>query len=114
MTTGADQGSIAEVGAPTVLPPDPVDARRPGWWTSVTIAVAALSLALCNAQAIGGWVDEMTPGPLNTPLRAPVAAWVARVQRLDTPRARVRGWWQRARAARFGTEQPSEQGASAG
>ncbi len=114
MTTGADQGSIAEVGAPTLLTPDPVDTRRAGRWTGVTITVAALSLALCNAQAIGGWVDEITPGPLNMPLRAPVAAWVVRVERLDTPRARVRVWWQRARAARFGAEQPGEQGATAG
>ncbi len=114
MTIGADRGEIAEVGAPTLLPRDPVDTRRAGRWTGVTIAIAAACLALFNAQGLGGWVDEMTPGPLNAPLRAPVAAWVARTQALDNPRATLRRWWQRARAARFGTEQPGQQGAAAG
>ena len=114
MTTGADRGEIAEVGAPTLLPPDPVDARRAGRWTSVTILVAATCLALFNAQAIGGWLDEMAPGPLNAPLRAPVAAWVARTHPLDAPRAGLRAWWLHARAARFGREQPGQQGAAAG
>ena len=114
MTTGRERGEIAEVGAPTLLPPAPIDARAPGWWTSVTVIVAAACLALFNAQAVGGWLDEMAPGPLDAPLRSPVAAWVARTHPLDAPRAGVRGWWQRARAARFGKEQPGQQGAAAG
>ena len=114
MTTGRERGEIAEVGGPTLLAPAPVDARAPARWTGVSIAVATACLALCNAQSIGGWLDEMPPGPVNAPLRAPVAAWVAWTHPLDAPRAGLRRWWHRARAARFGKEQPGQQGAAAG
>ena len=59
----------------------------------------------------GRWFDELTPGPATEPLRVPVERWSAATARLDAPRASMRAVWERLKAARFGAEQPGQQGA---
>lgn len=114
MTTGAEQGEIAEVGTPVAVDPDPVDRATPWRWTSVTILVAVLVLTLTNAHAIQGWFDERPPGSITEPLRAPIRGWGDLTARLglDAPRAALRRHWQAAEALRFGREQPGEAGRS--
>jgi len=114
MTTGAEQGEIAEVGSPVRIEGDPVDHRHPLRWTSVLIGTATLLLALMNAQAISGWFDELPPNATVEQLRDPVAGWNGMTARvgLDRPRTWLRGRWKAAQAARFGKEQPGEQGAA--
>lgn len=101
---------------PVVVRPAPVDKRRPWRWTTGTIAVAALFLAVLNAPAAGGWFDELTPGPLSEPLRGPIAGWTAAAERLglNTPRNWLRRRWTAAQGLRFGSEQPGQKGAAAG
>ncbi|MEH3039840.1 MAG: hypothetical protein PGN21_07235 [Sphingomonas paucimobilis] len=114
MTTGAEQGEIVEVGSPVLVAPDPVDGVRPFAWMTTIIATTALFLAVFDAHAIAAWFDELPPSPYTEPLRAPIAAWAATTARLgfDAPRAAVRGRWQAAQAARFGSEQPGEDGSA--
>lgn len=114
MTTGAEQGEIAEVGSPVQVPVDPVDGVRPWRWMTGVIATATLFLALFNAHAISGWFDELPPSPFTEPLRRPIASWAALTAGLgfDTPRATVRRRWEAAQAARFGDEQPGEDGSA--
>ncbi|KQM28110.1 MULTISPECIES: hypothetical protein [unclassified Sphingomonas] len=113
MTTGAEQGEIVEVGSPVQVASDPVDGVRPWAWMTTIIATATLFLGLFNAHAIAAWFDELPPSPYTEPLRAPIAAWAATTAwlGLDTPRAAVRSRWEKAQAARFGSEQPGEDGA---
>ncbi|WP_242416691.1 hypothetical protein [Sphingomonas panni] len=114
MTTGAEQGEIVEVGSPVQVAPDPVDAVRPWRWMTTIIATATMFLALFNAHAIAAWFDELPPSPYTEPLRAPIAAWAGFTERLgfDAPRAAVRRRWEAAQAARFGAEQPGEDGSA--
>lgn len=114
MTISRDQGVLAAIGSPVLLPPDAVDAARPWRWTTVAIAVAVAVLIAFNAHAAQAWFDELTPGPASEPLRAPIAALTRATAPFDGARARLAGLWDRARAARFGHEQPGEQGATAG
>lgn len=114
MTTGADQGEIAEVGSPVDVPADPVDAVMPWRWMTGAIAAATLFLTLFNAHAISGWFDELPPSPYTEPLRAPIAAWTTTTAAwgLDAPRAAMRTRWEQAQAARFGSERPGEDGSA--
>ncbi|KQM12917.1 hypothetical protein ASE73_13090 [Sphingomonas sp. Leaf24] len=114
MTTGAEQGEIAEVGSPVLVPADPIDTVRPWRWMTGVIATATLLLSVFNAHAIGAWFDELPPSPLTEPLRAPIASWVALTGKLgfDAPRAAVRRRWGAAQAARFGDEQSGEDGSA--
>ncbi|MDJ0278504.1 hypothetical protein QLH51_17035 [Sphingomonas sp. 2R-10] len=114
MTTGADQGEIAEVGSPVLVAADPIDSVAPWRWMTTVIAVATLFLGVFNAHAIAAWFDELPPSPYTEPLRAPIAAWAATTARLgfDTPRAAVRTRWEKAQAARFGSEQPGADGSA--
>lgn len=113
MTTGAEQGEIAEVGTPVAVDPAPIDQDRPWRWATGVIAVATLFLALTNAHAVQGWFDERPPGSFSEPLRAPIRQWSALTARagLDAPRAALRRRWQAVEAMRFGGEQPGEAGA---
>jgi len=114
MTTGAEQGEIVEVGSPVLDPAGPIDTARPWRWITGVIATTTLFLGLFNAHAIGAWFDELPPSPVTEPLRAPIASWVASTGRLgfDAPRAAVRKQWDAAQAARFGKEQPGEDGSA--
>lgn len=113
MTRSADQGSIADIGSPVLVTPDPVDDRAPLRWTTGVIAGATVLLAVLNAHAVGAWFDELTPGPASEPLRAPVGYWTGTTQAhgLDAPRALLRSGWEKVRGARFGREQPGQPGA---
>lgn len=114
MTTGAEQGEIVEVGSPVLVPADPIDTVRPWRWMTGVIATTTLFLAVFNAHTIGAWFDELPPSPVTEPLRAPIAAWVTLTGRLglDAPRSAVRSRWEAAQAARFGDEQPGEDGSA--
>lgn len=114
VTTGAQQGEIAEVGSPVLLPADPVDTARPLGWATVAGLFATATLALANAPALSGWFDELTPTPLSERLRAPVEWWGRTTSSLtlDQPRRALRARWKAAQAARFGKERPGEQGAA--
>ena len=78
------------------------------------LAVAAVLLLLVNAHAIGGWFDELTPNPLTERIGPPVDALVAATRRLDAPRAGLAARWDKAKAARFGSEQSGEEAGGAG
>ncbi len=112
MTTGAEHGEIAEVGSPVNLPPAPVDHRAPWRWTTASIAVAALLLALGNGPAMSAWVDDLPPGQLASALHAPVYSWSAFTARwsLDRPSHWLRSQWLQARKARLGREDPGDAG----
>ena len=99
-----------------VIRPAPVDTHHPWRWTTGAIAVAALILAALNAPAVGSWFDELAPGRLSEPLRAPVAGWTGAAEdlRLNDPRAWLRARWTAAQDLRFGNEQPGQKGAAAG
>ena len=114
MTVSRDQGVLADIGSPVLLPPDPLDAVRPWRWTTATIAMAAAVLLAFNAHAAQAWFDDLTPSAASERLRAPIAALTRATAALDGPRARLARLWDRTRAARFGQEQPGEQGAAAG
>ena len=113
MTTSADQGSIADVGSPVLIAPDPIDTAAAWPWTSATIAIATILLLVLNADSIRGWFDELTPNALTERWRAPVTGWAGAAVHagLDAPRATLHSSWQQVRKARFGGEQPGERGA---
>lgn len=115
MTTSADQGALAEVGSPVLIATDPVDAQAPWRWQTSVIATATALLLVFNAQAVLGWVDELTPGPATEWLRRPITGWANGTQAagLDAPRSALHARWAKVRRARFGGEQPGEQGAAA-
>ncbi len=115
MTTGAEQGEIAEVGTPVSVPADPVDTHAPWRWTTIVLAVASVLLALTNAPAIVEWLDERPPSVATERLRPAIEGWRAltRSAGLEAPRDTLRGWWKAAQAARFGDEHPGEQGSDA-
>ena len=116
MTTSADQGAIAEVGSPVLIAPDPVDVVQAWRWQTGAIALATAVLVVFNAHSLGDWATELAPNRLTQLLRGPASGWAARAQAsgLDAPRARLHATWGSVRAARFGSEQPGEQGAAAG
>ena len=116
MTTSADRGAIAEVGSPVLVAPDPVDEAAPWRWQTGLLAIATAVLLVLNAHSIDDWATELAPNRLTQLLRAPVSGWMqtARANGLDAPRARLHATWGRVRQARFGSEQPGEQGAAAG
>ena len=115
MTTSADQGAIAEVGSPVLIPPSPIDRAAPWRWMTTVIATATLVLLIFNARTIDDWFGELTPNRFSAHLRAPIAGWAGTTGAagLDAPRAKLHATWTRVRAARFGKEQPGEQGAAA-
>ena len=115
MTTSADQGALAEVGSPVLIATDPIDARAPWRWQTGAIAAATALLLLFNAHAVLGWVDELAPGPATEWLRGPITGWARTTQAagLDAPRSEMHTRWAKVRQARFGSEQPGEQGAAA-
>lgn len=112
MTTGAEQGEIAEVGSPVHVPADPVDARAPLGWATGVVATAAVFLALTNAPTASAWLDGLPQGPLTERLRPAITAWVAATDNLDGPHRWVAARWQALRGWRFGDEEPGEQGAN--
>ena len=72
-------------------------------WTGRSLAAAALFLLLFNAGAVRGWASELPPGPATEPLIAAADRWydATHAAGLDVPVETMRGWWQRAQAARL-------------
>ncbi len=112
MTTGAEQGEIAEVGSPVLVPGDPVDHRAPLRWATVTIATATAFLLLTNAPTAVAWVDGLTPGELTVRLRPVTTAWQDATAPLNGAHRWVTAQWRAAHDLRFGDEQPGEEGAN--
>lgn len=114
MTVGAEQGEIAEIGSPVALPPAPVDRRRPWGWTTTSIVLAAVLLALAEGGAMADWADDLPPGPVAAALQPPVHRWADLTARehLNGPAAWLRQRWKAAQKARFGSEEPGEAGAA--
>lgn len=114
MTVGAERGEIAEIGSPVALPPAPVDRRRPWRWTTTSIVLAAVLLALVEGRAMADWADDLPPGPVAAALQPPVHRWADLTARahLDAPAAWLRQRWKAAQKARFGSEEPGEAGAA--
>lgn len=112
MTVGAEQGEIAEIGSPVALPPAPVDRRRPWLWTTTSIGLAVVLLALFEGRAMADWANDLPPGPVAAALQPPVHGWANRTARahLDAPAAWLRQRWKAAQKARFGSEAPGEAG----
>jgi hypothetical protein len=69
-------------------------------WCSWTIAVAAVVLAICNADSARNWADGLTPGPVSLQLQRVCDGWaeVAEAARLSAARDAVRGAWEQRHA----------------
>jgi hypothetical protein len=98
-----DPSGLAHSLSPVDLPEplaSPPDALR---WTSLVIALAALSLALLNADALRGWSYRLPPGAASARIVAAAESWHDRLDRigLNRPSEAMRGWWQSARDRRF-------------
>lgn len=72
-------------------------------WTTATILLAALLLALFNAQSFRSWAEDLPPGP-NTPALVRVASgWETAMATagLGEPQTRMRRGWNRAQQTRW-------------
>jgi len=90
--------------SPVDLPEPPAPLPHGLRWTTTAIAIAALLLALLNAHAIRGWSYQLTPNAASARIVTAAEAWYDTVGRagLNRPVETMHGWWQSARAARFG------------
>lgn len=79
-------------------------------WMTLTIFTAAIALALVNATAFTGWVDEMEPGPAQDQLSQAAHQWETITDDigLSVPRAQLHILWKHLQAVRFGAEVPGE------
>ena len=66
-------------------------------WASTAIAVAALPLAVGNAEAARNWSEGLKPTPVSEPVREAAEQWAGftRATRLSLVRDEVRGAWER-------------------
>ena len=66
-------------------------------WASTAIAVAALTLAIGNADSARNWSEGLKPGPLSQPVRETAERWAGftKTVRLSLVRDQVRGLWER-------------------
>ena len=97
----------------------PVDLPESGWpqphplrWTVTVIATACLVLALFNAHSIRGWAYDLKEGRFTQRITDAAEGWYAVTASagLEMPAARLRGWWDQAKAARFpGTERTDQE-----
>lgn len=95
---------LAETLSPVDLPEPAAPLPHPLRWTSTTIAVATLFLALFNAHALRSWSYQLTPNEYSARVVAVAESWYAITDRagLNRPVEAMHGWWQSARQARFG------------
>lgn len=101
-----DPSGLAHSMSPVDLPEPAAPLPRPLGWTIAVIAAASLVLALFNAGAIRGWAYELKPTAFNQRIVGAAETWydVTASIGLDRPGETMRGWWQAARAIRFGGE----------
>lgn len=66
-------------------------------WASTAIAVAALGLAIGNADSARNWAEGLKPSPANQPVREAAEHWAGFTKgtRLSLVRDQVRGLWER-------------------
>ena len=66
-------------------------------WASTAIAVAALTLAVGNADSARNWAEGLKPSPYNQPVREAAEQWAGftKATRLSLVRDEVRGLWER-------------------
>jgi hypothetical protein len=112
MTTGAEHGEIADAGSPVIIPDDPVDARAPLRWTTLTVAIATGLLALGNVPVAAAWLEALPPGPFVERLRPMVAEWTRVTKPFTGLHAGMSVRWEQGHTLRFGHEQPGEPGAT--
>jgi hypothetical protein len=81
---------------------DPAGTAAPLRWTATGLGVAALFLLATNSIALKTWVDEQTPGPLQSRAATLATAWHAEMTELGlaAPRAALNRLWLDAEAQR--------------
>lgn len=86
---------------PVDIAPVPGDEAGALRWTTVTLALCTLALALLNAGAISGWTQDLPPSPRTAKLMAAADAWhdLTAAAGLDQPHAKLHHVWTRAEAA---------------
>jgi hypothetical protein len=103
MTGASEEIDWGDTLSPVDLPEPP--APLPGGlaWTTRTIVVAILVLALLNAHAIRGWSYQLPPNAVTASVVTAAEAWYGAAGRLglNRPVETMHGWWQSAREARF-------------
>ena len=99
-----EPAGLAETLSPVDLPEPAAQLPHPLRWTSTTIAVATLFLALFNAHALRSWSYQLTPNEYSARVVAVAESWYAITDRagLNRPVEAMHGWWQGAKEARFG------------
>ena len=67
-------------------------------WASGVVALAALALALANADALAGWSEDLTPSPLSSRVVGAAEEWKQATERLrlDRPHSGFHRAWERA------------------
>jgi hypothetical protein len=89
---------------PTEMPDD----VAPGAlrWTATIIGLTTALLALFNAQAITGWVEDLTPGPSTVKLVAAANSWEEATASagLGKGHARLHKAWTRVERTRWSGE----------
>lgn len=89
--------------SPVDIPGDAPDEGAPRWTVQI-VALATALLFLLNATAIRAWANELAPSAWTEPVIAAADAWhgFASGLGLAAPVETMHGWWEGARAARFG------------
>jgi len=92
---------------PADFPPDPEGTPDPLRWTTRVIALTALALALLNAAALASWIQDLPAAPSTARAMAAADAWHAGTTKLglDAPRNQLHSAWQKAEAARWGSDE---------
>ena len=98
-----DPSGLAHSLSPVDLPEPTAALPQPLRWTSLVIALAALSLAMLNAHAIRGWSYQLPPGAVSARIVVVAEGWHDRLDGigLNRPSETLRGWWRSARDRRF-------------
>ena len=72
-------------------------------WCSAAIAVAAVTLALANADSARNWAEGLKPSPWSQPVQGAAEQWAGftKTTRLSLARDTVRGLWERRHEMRW-------------
>jgi hypothetical protein len=87
--------------SPVDLADPPATAKAaPLRWTATSLAVASLFLLATNSIALKSWIDEQTPGPLQSRAATLAGQWHGKMTMfgLAAPRAALNKLWLRAEA----------------
>ncbi len=91
-----------DMASPVDLPGSQLIGGHPLGWTTVTITVASLFLALTNAVSINAWAAELAPSPTSARIVAASEWWLATSDAIGLGGTRAamhreRKGWQAAR-----------------